>query len=134
MSEENTPFKKKKFDEALIDNPEAGFANPAPTRPKERLTMRSTQRTLAGIAISIRPRPIREVMLITGITLPHNALRMLQSIGAVKMDKVGQVVYYGAPHLVGKALDPVAMAYDDWLLGKGTWPEELDPDQPKEAS
>lgn len=129
MSEENTPFKKKKFDEALIDNPEEAFKALAPKFPKNRLTMRSTQRTLAGIAISIRPRPIREVMLITGITLPHNALRMLQSIGAVKMDKVGQVVYYGAPHLVGKPLDPVAMAYDDWLLGKGEWPEALGPSE-----
>ena len=133
MNEENPYFKKKKFDESLIDNPEAGFVTPSPTRPKERLTMRSTQRTLAGIAISIRPRPIREVMLITGITLPYNALRMLQSIGAVKMYKVGQIFYYGAPHLVGKTLDPVAMKYDDYLLGKASWPEELDPDQPKEA-
>lgn len=129
MSEENTHFKKKKFDESLVDNPEAGFANPPPTRPKDRLTVRSTQRTLAGIAISIRPRPIREVMMITGITLPHNALRMMQSIGAVKMGKVGQIVYYGAPHLVGKALDPVAMAYDDYLLGKANWPEELGPSE-----
>jgi hypothetical protein len=129
MNEENTPFKKKKFDEALIDNADAIPVVVAPSYPKKRITMRSTQRTLAGIAISIRPRLISEVMTITGITLPHNALRMLQSIGAVKMGKVGQAFYYGAPHLVDKVLDPVAMKYDDWLLGKGDWPEELGPSE-----
>jgi hypothetical protein len=127
MNEENTPFKKKKFDESLIDNADAIPVVVAPSRPKKRITVRSTQRSLAGIAISIRPRLISEVMTITGITLPHNALRMLQSIGAVKMGKVGQAFYYGAPHLVDKVLDPIAMKYDDWLLGKGDWPEELGP-------
>jgi hypothetical protein len=130
MTEEHTPFKKKKFDESLIDNADAIPVVVAPSRPKKRITVRSTQRTLAGIAISIRPRLISEVMTITGITLPHNALRMLQSIGAVKMGKAGQAFYYGAPHLVDKPpLDPVAMKYDDWLLGKGDWPEELGPSE-----
>jgi hypothetical protein len=45
------------------------------------------------------------------------------------MGKAGQAFYYGAPHLVDKVLDPVAMKYDDWLLGKGDWPEELGPSE-----
>lgn len=129
MTEENTFFKKKKFDESLIDNPGDMFKDVAPKLPKKRLLIRSSQRTLAGIAVSIRPRTIKEVMLITGITQPNNALRMLQSIGAVKADRIGKEILYVAPHLLGKPLDPVAMAYDDWLLGKADWPEALGPSE-----
>jgi hypothetical protein len=128
MTEENTFFKKKKFDESLIDNPGEMFKD-SPDLPKRRLTVRSSQRTLAGIAISVRPRTIKEIMVITGITRPNNALRMLQSIGAQKTTRVGREILYVAPHLVDKPLDPVAMAYDDWLLGKADWPEALGPSE-----
>jgi hypothetical protein len=119
------PFAKADFDPNLVDNYEDGF-----TGDKERKVDRpqrySFQRVLIGLAISIRPRSTHELMRIAGIKYRTNAIRTIKALGGIQTEREGKTSYWGAPYML---MDPIPAElvekYDDWLFGRGDWPEEF---------
>jgi hypothetical protein len=124
--------KKKPFDPSLVDNYEDGTSTlDSRYKPKKKLHTTSWQRSIVGLAICIRPRSTEQLQKIAGISFRTNAIRMLNAMGAVAVYKEGKKTFWGAPHMKDKLLepmDPVAKKFDEWLLFRGPWPEELGTD------
>ena len=122
---QSNPFAKKDFDPNLVDNYEDGFTGDK-GKVVERPQRFSFQRVIVGLALSIRPRSTAEIMWMAGIKYRTNALRTIKAVGGIQTERVGKTTYWGAPYILMEPIDPeLVEKYDDWLFGRGDWPEEF---------
>lgn len=122
---QSKPFAKKDFDPSLVDNYEDGFTGDKGKRI-DRPQRFSFQRVIVGLAISIRPRSTAELMRIAGIKYRPNAMRTIKALGGIQTEKEGRTAYWGAPYMLMDPIPPeLVEKYDDWLFGRGDWPEEF---------